>query len=53
MISIYITSFIVGGLICVIGQLLMDVAKLTPAHTLCSLVVAGSVLDGIGRYWLV
>ncbi|EGQ27150.1 stage V sporulation protein AE [Mammaliicoccus sciuri] len=50
MISIYITSFIVGGLICVIGQLLMDVAKLTPAHTLCSLVVAGSVLDGIGWY---
>ncbi|ARK22547.1 stage V sporulation protein AE [Sporosarcina sp. P26b] len=50
MISIYITSFIVGGLICVIGQLLMDVAKLTPAHTLVSLVVTGSVLDGIGWY---
>lgn len=50
MISIYITAFIVGGLICVIGQLLFDVAKLTPAHTLCLLVVAGSVLDGFGLY---
>ncbi len=50
MLSIYITSFIVGGLICVIGQLLMDVGKLTPAHTLCTLVVAGSILDGFGLY---
>jgi stage V sporulation protein AE len=48
--SIFITSFIVGGLICVIGQLLFDVAKLTPAHTLCILVVAGSILDGFGLY---
>ena len=48
--SIFITAFIVGGLICVIGQLLFDVAKLTPAHTLCILVVAGSVLDGLGLY---
>lgn len=50
MISIYITSFIVGGIICVIGQLLMDAAKLTPAHTLCTLVASGSVLDGLGLY---
>ncbi|WJY28918.1 MULTISPECIES: stage V sporulation protein AE [Sporosarcina] len=50
MLSIYITSFIVGGLICVIGQLLMDVGKLTPGHTLCTLVVAGSILDGFGLY---
>lgn len=50
MLSIYITSFIVGGLICVIGQLLMDIGKLTPAHTLCTLVVAGSILDGFGLY---
>lgn len=50
MFSIYITAFIVGGLICVIGQLLFDVAKLTPAHTLCLLVVVGSVLDGFGLY---
>ncbi|BAQ10301.1 stage V sporulation protein ae [Bacillus sp. OxB-1] len=50
MLSIYVTAFIVGGLICVIGQLLFDVAKLTPAHTLCLLVVIGSVLDGFGLY---
>ena len=48
--TIYITAFIVGGLICVIGQLLFDVAKLTPAHTLCILVVTGSILDGFGLY---
>ncbi len=50
MISIFITAFIVGGLVCVIGQLLFDVAKLTPAHTLCVLVVAGSILEGFGLY---
>ena len=50
MLSIFITAFVVGGLICVIGQLLFDVANLTPAHTLCILVVAGSVLDGVGLY---
>ncbi|WP_432354712.1 stage V sporulation protein AE [Sporosarcina sp. A2] len=50
MLSIYITSFIVGGLICVVGQLMMDVGKLTPAHTLCTLVVLGSILDGFGLY---
>lgn len=50
MFSIYITAFIVGGLICVIGQLMFDVAKLTPAHTLCTLVVIGSILDGFGLY---
>ena len=32
------------------GSYLFDVAKLTPAHTLCILVVAGSVLDGFGLY---
>ncbi|MFS0574474.1 stage V sporulation protein AE [Sporosarcina sp. 179-K 3D1 HS] len=50
MLSIYLTAFIVGGLICVIGQLLFDVAKLTPAHTLCLLVVVGSIMDGFGLY---
>ena len=33
-----------------IGQVLMDVAKLTPAHTLSILVVAGAILDGFGLY---
>ncbi|MGD7045307.1 stage V sporulation protein AE [Jeotgalibacillus proteolyticus] len=43
-------AFVVGGSICVIGQLLMDVGKLTPAHTLSTLVVSGAVLDAFGLY---
>ncbi len=46
----YLWAFVVGGLICVIGQLLMDVGKLTPAHTMSLLVVAGAVLGGLGLY---
>lgn len=46
----FLWAFLVGGLICVIGQLLMDVGKLTPAHTMSTLVVSGAVLDGIGWY---
>ncbi|MGD8189135.1 stage V sporulation protein AE [Brevibacillus ginsengisoli] len=46
----YIIAFVVGGLICVAGQLLMDVAKLTPAHVMSTLVVTGVVLDFIGVY---
>lgn len=45
-----IYAFIIGGLICVIGQLLMDVFKLTPAHTMCTMVSAGSILGGLGLY---
>lgn len=48
--SIFIWAFIVGGIICVIGQLLMDVAKLTPAHTMSALVVIGAIMDGLGWY---
>jgi len=46
----FVWAFVVGGVICVIGQLLMDVGKLTPAHTMSALVVAGAVLDGVGLY---
>lgn len=46
----YVTAFVVGGLICVIGQLLMDLTTLTPAHVMSILVVAGAVLDGFGLY---
>lgn len=48
--QMFVAAFVVGGLICVIGQLLIDCAKLTPAHTLSSLVVIGAVLDVIGVY---
>lgn len=47
---IFFWAFIVGGIICVIGQVLMDVVKLTPAHTMSTLVVSGAVLDGLGLY---
>ncbi|MEA4961532.1 hypothetical protein SDC9_154003 [bioreactor metagenome] len=43
-------AFIVGGLICVIGQIMMDAFKLTPAHTMSTLVVAGAILGGLGLY---
>ncbi|MER1984541.1 MAG: stage V sporulation protein AE [Solibacillus sp.] len=46
----FLIAFVVGGIICMIGQLLMDVAKLTPAHTLSILVVSGAILDGFGLY---
>ncbi|MBP1933523.1 stage V sporulation protein AE [Ammoniphilus resinae] len=43
-------AFVVGGLICVVGQLLMDLTRMTPAHVMSSLVVVGVVLDGLGLY---
>lgn len=46
----YFWAFVIGGLICVIGQLLLDVAKLTPAHVMSTLVVAGAVLGGLDLY---
>lgn len=48
--QIYFWAFIVGGLICVIGQLLLDVARLTPAHTVTILVVTGAILSGLELY---
>src|SRR5690625_6288936 len=47
---IFLWAFIVGGLICVIGQIMFDVFKLTPGHTLSTLVVIGAILDGFGLY---
>ncbi len=46
----YIMAFVIGGLICVIGQLLMDLTPLTPAHVLVLFVVLGGVLSGLGLY---
>ena len=42
--------FLVGGLICLIGQLLIDYTKVTPARILVSFVVVGVVLGAIGVY---
>lgn len=46
----FLWAFIVGGLFCVIGQIMFDVFKLTPGHTLSTLVVIGAILDGVGLY---
>lgn len=46
----YIYTFAVGGAICVIGQLLMDVTKLTAPRVLVLLVVTGAVLQGFQLY---
>lgn len=43
-------AFVVGGLICVIGQIMMDVFKLTPGHMLSTFVVIGAILSGFGLY---
>ena len=46
----YIKAFVVGGILCVIGQLLIDKTKLTPARILTAYVVAGVVLGAVGIY---
>lgn len=46
----YLRAFVVGGLFCVIGQILIDKTKLTPARILVSYVVAGVILSGVGLY---
>ena len=46
----YVKAFMVGGLLCVIGQILIDKTKLTPARILVSFVVAGVILGGFGIY---
>lgn len=50
MLAMFFWAFVIGGIICVIGQLMFDVAKLTPAHTLSTMVVVGAVLAGFGIY---
>ena len=47
---IFLKAFIVGGLICALGQLILDFFKLTPAHITCGFVVTGAALDVFGLY---
>ena len=47
---IYIWTFLVGGTICVIGQVLVDKTKLTNARILVLFVIIGAVLSGFGLY---
>jgi len=46
----FVRAFIVGGLICVVGQLLIDLTKLTPARIMVIFVVAGVILGALGIY---
>lgn len=46
----YVKAFLVGGFLCLLGQILIDKTKLTPARILVSYVVLGVVLGGIGVY---
>lgn len=46
----YLKAFIVGGILCLIGQILIDKTKLTPARILVSYVVIGVILGAIGVY---
>ena len=42
--------FVVGGLICIVGQILIDKTKLTPARILVTFVTVGCILGGLGIY---
>lgn len=46
----YIRAFAVGGIICVIGQILMDETKMTPARILVLFVTSGVILGALGIY---
>lgn len=46
----YLEAFLIGGLFCLVGQILIDRTKLTPARILVSYVVAGVFLSAVGLY---
>ena len=46
----FVRAFIVGGLICVVGQILLQRTKLTPARIVVIFVAAGAILTGLGLY---
>ena len=50
MVLMYLKVFLVGGLLCAVGQVLIDYTKLTPARILVSYVVAGVALGAVGIY---
>lgn len=43
-------AFLIGGFICLIGQILIDFTRLTPARILVTFVVSGVILTGVGLY---
>jgi stage V sporulation protein AE len=46
----YLSAFIVGGLICVVGQIILDTTKLTPANILVTFLLIGVLLGAFGIY---
>lgn len=46
----YLWAFLIGGVLCAVGQLFIDLTKLTPARILTGYVVAGVVLSAVGLY---
>ena len=46
----YLKAFLVGGSLCLVGQVLIDKTKLTPARILTAYVVTGVILSGMGIY---
>ena len=46
----YLWAFITGGAICVVGQILIDLTKLTPARILVGFVVSGVILSALGLW---
>ena len=46
----YIRAFVFGGILCLIGQILIDKTKLTPARILVAYVVSGVIMGGLGVY---
>ena len=49
-VSSLLKCFIIGGIICIIGQILIDKTKLTPAKILVIFVTTGAILGGLGLY---
>ena len=48
--SVLLKCFVTGGLICIVGQILIDKTKLTPARILVIFVTTGAILGGLGIY---
>lgn len=46
----YLKAFLIGGLICLIAQLILDNSKLSPGHVLSGFTVGGGILGGLGLY---
>jgi stage V sporulation protein AE len=46
----FLFAFLIGGALCMLAQLVMDLTKLTPAHILVGAVVLGVILGGVGLY---